>query len=605
MVYLTPIIIVILGIIIYLFVNHYGKLKETFVDTVSNIDDWTGIQGKLKQVSVSGNRVCGVNDAGELYCSKVGTNEWKKKAGWLKHVSISGDKVCGVNGNDDIYCADNVDSPDWKGIPGKLKQIDLSGTKMCGVNSVDNIYCADYGKANWEQKQGQLKHISISGKKVCGTNANDDIYCADSLVDPQWKNIQGKLKQIDLSDNKMCGVNSVQDVYCADFAKDNWTQKPTKMDYVSIDKNVGYAIDKDRNINYAYDIDKLNVKSPEDLNKVSDIEVNPTRNILTRDGDTDFRAHEDRTCKYLSDNLKGEEQNYDIVKNYLLVDDPRDKEQCYVKDLSSIADGECSMTNRDLYDPAKHGDIVSDIFPNLTQDKYVSKTLPQNSCIIKFKTDGNAQPDAIKQYLSFIDNNIPKLKRINVDLQEANDFTDVVKDEIAQSEKEIGRLQGIVSNLDNQIGAKRNKIATEYNFDALKASVDNSKVSIRTKEDVQQQRMGLKSYLCYAANYGDCKEFPIGRYNVDQMRGMGMKNDELSSMKVPSGLIARFYSDTLDVNGNVTNPNNKYVEVDGRDIAYIGNERWNDGTDQPRLNDSISSVIIQAKPVDPAVPIRW
>ena len=601
MIYKSIIVIIVTSIVLF-FLNYYvlNRNKETFVN---DAHDWRKINGALKQVSVSGSRACGVNDKDQIYCSKVGSDKWDLKDGSLKHISISGDKVCGVNSDNDIFCADNIDNIQWNKVNGKLTQIDLSGSKMCGVGLHNEIYCADYKQDNWDNIPGQLKHISIDGVKTCGTNMNDQIFCADSIIEPEWKQINGSLKQIDLSRGKMCGVNSGKDVFCADYAKDNWKQKPGKMNYVSIDSGKAYAIDGSQGINYAYNIDNLEIKASNDLN--IDLEPIKTGNVLTQPGNTSVKEYEDHTCKYLEDNLKGEEQNYDIVKNYVLVNDPNTERQCYIKELSSIADGDCNMDNTDIYDPDLDAGIIDNISQNLVQDKYVSQTLPQNACMIKF-SDGHVDPTRIKSYLNRLDTNLPKLKSISLQMKEAADLSDVLRDEIKQKEKEIMGLQKTYAEKESIRLAQQSRFDTgEFDPAIRHAKIAEQGNTIKTIEDQYQERSKLSIQACRDGSYVNCTRVPIGRYNADQMGALGVKNDSISSMKVPPGLIARFYSDSLDLNGNVKNQNNKYVEIDGADVPEIKNLKWNDQTNIPKLNDSISSIIVQAKPFDPNIQLEW
>ena len=589
--------ILIVSVIILLFCSfYYIDTRDHFTESSH---EWQEILGrKLKQASISADKVCGVDKEDNIFCSKVGSKEWKQKEGKLKHVSLSGQKICGVNSDNDIFCADDVDHIQWKKIDGKLTQIDVSGHKMCGVNGNYEIFCADYGKSSWQRLPGLLKHVSIDGVKMCGANMVDDVFCADSLVDPQWKQIRGSLKQIDTSDGKMCGVNSKNEVWCADYGRDNWEQKPGTVKFVSIDNNRAYGIGENDNVNYSYNVEQMKRTIPEEVSSTK--EDNP--NLLNKQSYSDFLAHENSTCKFVKDILKGEEINYDIIKNMVLVNDPTTPNQCYIKDLSSVVDGECTKDNRDLYDPEAHSSLIEDIQPNLVQDSYVSTSLPQNACVIKFSKTNN-DPSQLKSYLSMIDNNLPKQKRIRQNLKEAREFSDVLKEEIKQGEKEIVRLQSILAEKDNIIKDQTNVLK---NLDTVsrqnKISEQNSQ--IKSVEDQYEQRSKLEIQACKDYSFNECQRLPIGRYNIHQMESMGVQNDSISSIKVPQGLIARFYSDTLDVNGN-TNGNNKYLEVDGRDIPDVTNEKWADGTNHPNLNDSISSITVQAKSLDPNVPILW
>ena len=43
---------------------------------------------------------------------------WQHVNGKLKQVDIDGNTVCGVSQGDNIYCKDNLTGSDWRHIPG-------------------------------------------------------------------------------------------------------------------------------------------------------------------------------------------------------------------------------------------------------------------------------------------------------------------------------------------------------------------------------------------------------------------------------------------------------------------------------------------------------
>lgn len=84
---------------------------------------WVQVPGKLKQVSLDGSVVCGVNSADEVWCAdaNIETNpNWRRVAGGLKYVSVNKGRLYGVNGADDIFYAPNYSDPQWVQVPGKL-----------------------------------------------------------------------------------------------------------------------------------------------------------------------------------------------------------------------------------------------------------------------------------------------------------------------------------------------------------------------------------------------------------------------------------------------------------------------------------------------------
>ena len=57
---------------------------------------------------------------------------WKQIGGKLKQVSVSGNNVCGVNSADNIYCKTNLTGGNWYQVHGKLKHVSVS-TVNCMV----------------------------------------------------------------------------------------------------------------------------------------------------------------------------------------------------------------------------------------------------------------------------------------------------------------------------------------------------------------------------------------------------------------------------------------------------------------------------------------
>jgi hypothetical protein len=175
--------------------------------------NWRKVPGKLKQVSVHGNGVYGVNSANNIYYSPNLNGSWRQIPGGLKQVSTHGNNVCGVNSADDIYCKDNLTDGNWRKVPGKLKQVSVHGNGVYGVNSANNIYYSPNLNGSWRQIPGKLKHVSTSGNQVCGVNSADDIYCKNNLTGGNWRKVGGKLKQVSLSGNTLYGVNSADNIF--------------------------------------------------------------------------------------------------------------------------------------------------------------------------------------------------------------------------------------------------------------------------------------------------------------------------------------------------------------------------------------------------------
>lgn len=215
-----------------------------------NIDPF---RQKLKQVSHSGNTVCGVTDTNQIMCNH-GT-QWRTLPGLLKHISIDGNRACGVNANNEIFCADNLERPDWHKLPGALKQVDLNGNDICGVNTNNEIFCSKYKDGKWSKKGGLLEHISISRGRACGTTKNNEIFCADNIESMPWQKVGGLLKQIDLTNDNMCGVNAGGDLFCSKYKSGAWKKvAPFQAQHVSVDTNSAYAIDNNKDVQRTFSI---------------------------------------------------------------------------------------------------------------------------------------------------------------------------------------------------------------------------------------------------------------------------------------------------------------------------------------------------------------
>ena len=219
----------------------------------------------LLQVSVSGQRICGVNAGNEVFCAPTtidntqwnlwgyGGYTWFKKTGLLKQISIYGQKACGVDPANKVLCAENIDNPFWNTIepPANvlIAQIDLNGDRMCGVTTDvvlseggaslgGKIFCAPFNQNAWTEKSGILNHISIDGAHACGTNSIGDVYCTEDIENPSWNNINNpgrQLKNIDVKGSTICGTDTSDNIYCASFNQNNWVQLPGALKFVSID----------------------------------------------------------------------------------------------------------------------------------------------------------------------------------------------------------------------------------------------------------------------------------------------------------------------------------------------------------------------------------
>ncbi len=208
---------------------------------------WKQVGGKLKQVEVDKNIVCGVNSYDDIYCadSDIFNNpNWMQIPGKLKHVAVSNGRLYGVNSYDDIYYKENYKTSPWIKIPGKLKQVDIDDNKVCGVNSYDDIWCKDdLQSANWFKVPGKLKHVTMSNGKLYGVNSNNNIYYKADIKSGNWVQISGALKQVSLDGERVCGVASNDTIWCKDnLTQSNWTQMDGRLKYISTSNKKQYGV---------------------------------------------------------------------------------------------------------------------------------------------------------------------------------------------------------------------------------------------------------------------------------------------------------------------------------------------------------------------------
>lgn len=192
--------------------------------------------------------VCGVNSAGQIWCSDNGDTSnpaWTQVNGWLSNISVNTDgSVFGVNGNGNIFYAANYKIPNWVGLPGILTQISSSPNVVCGVNSANQIWCADtniQSSPNWFQLPGGLTNISVNNDgSLMGVSSNGQIWFASNYKNANWVNLPGSLKQVSVNGPVACGVNAGNQIFCADqniSANPNWTNIPGSLTDLSVNSD--------------------------------------------------------------------------------------------------------------------------------------------------------------------------------------------------------------------------------------------------------------------------------------------------------------------------------------------------------------------------------
>jgi len=93
----------------------------------------------------------------EYYTSKT----WDKIPGKLKQVSLYNNVVCGVSTDNNVYCADNnnIDDPNWFQIKGSFIYVSLYSGGIYAIDKLWNIYHAkDYNNPIWVKEPLKLKY---------------------------------------------------------------------------------------------------------------------------------------------------------------------------------------------------------------------------------------------------------------------------------------------------------------------------------------------------------------------------------------------------------------------------------------------------------------
>jgi hypothetical protein len=173
--------------------------------------NWNKLPGLLTQISCDDfeGKLVGVNKTDDIYIATTGINSnpnWTQIPGKLINVSISNNKMYGVNrGNEIFYKPDITIAGNWVKLPGSLKQIvytEGGGAKLVGVNSTNDVYYADAGltsSPNWVGLNKKMKYVTLYKGYVMGIDLEGAIWTCNPK-NKQWMktNLPTNLNQISL-----------------------------------------------------------------------------------------------------------------------------------------------------------------------------------------------------------------------------------------------------------------------------------------------------------------------------------------------------------------------------------------------------------------------
>ena len=89
--------------------------------------------------------------------------EWSQISGKLKQVSVDGDTVCGVNMHDHIIAKDSLTAGRWRKLPGGLRVRVGVWRRALRRQQDDDIYYSPSTQGQWTHIPGKLKQVDLSG----------------------------------------------------------------------------------------------------------------------------------------------------------------------------------------------------------------------------------------------------------------------------------------------------------------------------------------------------------------------------------------------------------------------------------------------------------
>lgn len=232
------------------------KIKNK-VENFAN-PEWKQIPGKLKQISVDNDQMCGTSLDSQIYCAYQNINskpEWKNVPGMLKEISIKNGKAYGVADNHAIYFNNDIKKGNWKNIDGKLTQVSYDGNVVCGIDINNDAFCADNNledKPNWFKLNKKLKQVKVNNNQLFGVSPDNQLYYGRTYRTENLTPVSAEVEEIDFDKDVICGTYKNK-VKCADKnigSNPNWETIPGQLKQVLVNNEQLYGLNQENDIFY-------------------------------------------------------------------------------------------------------------------------------------------------------------------------------------------------------------------------------------------------------------------------------------------------------------------------------------------------------------------
>jgi hypothetical protein len=270
----------------------------------------------------------------------------------------------------------------------------------------------------------------------------------------------------------------------------------------------------------------------------------------------------------------------DILNNYRLLNHPTDDNSCYLKMNDTLVANKCSKFNENLYDKEFTG-VVDKIQSEKINDPYISETLTDNVCSIKFKP-GSSTIDKEK-YVKYIDNNDPKVNKLEADIAKSVAINEVLK-------KTLSDRKATVKKLKDEVIPERDQTIANNN-----AKIEAKLAPLRTLDDkIKEREIAYKelpqklydrdynSKVYVNTPYVNNVPLRIGEYDTEVLEWHSIGNDRSTAVNVPKDVKATVYSAKgyQGYSKTLTGPtqvNLQSVKYEGTDVPIYDTKRsiWN------------------------------